>query len=142
MRRMPPMLRADRATGQIRQRSVHEEDGKRGLNRTGSFLLRSQRNTSNNQFQVVFSGNSLLPKSPSCSKSLLPKSPVAKSLLPKACLMPQPFDLTRRAMRRFRRNRARGSAAVEFALVAPIFFGLLFAIIECGDGVHLRAKCC
>lgn len=32
-------------------------------------------------------------------------------------------------LRRFRRNR-RGSAAVEFALVAPIFFGLLFAIIE------------
>jgi Flp pilus assembly protein TadG len=30
---------------------------------------------------------------------------------------------------RFRRNH-RGSAAVEFALVAPIFFGLLFAIIE------------
>src|SRR3954464_12723717 len=34
-----------------------------------------------------------------------------------------------KALRRFRRNR-RGSAAVEFALVAPIFFGLLFAIIE------------
>lgn len=32
-------------------------------------------------------------------------------------------------LRRFRRNR-RGSAAVEFALVAPIFFALLFAIIE------------
>lgn len=32
-------------------------------------------------------------------------------------------------LRRFRRNR-RGSAAVEFALVAPIFFGLLFAIME------------
>ncbi len=32
-------------------------------------------------------------------------------------------------MRRFRRHR-RGSAAVEFALVAPIFFGLLFALIE------------
>jgi Flp pilus assembly protein TadG len=31
--------------------------------------------------------------------------------------------------RRFRRNR-RGSAAVEFALVAPVFFALLFAIIE------------
>ena len=31
--------------------------------------------------------------------------------------------------RRFRRNRA-GSAAVEFALVAPVFFALLFAIIE------------
>ena len=35
----------------------------------------------------------------------------------------------RKALRRFRRNR-RGSAAVEFALVAPIFFALLFAIIE------------
>ncbi|MBI5265362.1 MAG: pilus assembly protein [Bradyrhizobium sp.] len=32
-------------------------------------------------------------------------------------------------LRRFRRNR-HGSAAVEFALVAPVFFGLLFAIIE------------
>ena len=32
-------------------------------------------------------------------------------------------------LRRFRRNH-RGSAVVEFALVAPIFFGLLFAIIE------------
>jgi Flp pilus assembly protein TadG len=32
-------------------------------------------------------------------------------------------------LRRFRRSRA-GSAAVEFALVAPVFFALLFAIIE------------
>jgi Flp pilus assembly protein TadG len=32
-------------------------------------------------------------------------------------------------LRRFRRNR-RGSAVVEFALVAPVFFALLFAIIE------------
>jgi Flp pilus assembly protein TadG len=32
-------------------------------------------------------------------------------------------------LRRFRRNR-RGSAVVEFALVAPMFFALLFAIIE------------
>ncbi|WP_407167242.1 TadE/TadG family type IV pilus assembly protein [Bradyrhizobium sp. ORS 111] len=32
-------------------------------------------------------------------------------------------------LRRFGRNR-RGSAVVEFALVAPLFFGLLFAIIE------------
>lgn len=32
-------------------------------------------------------------------------------------------------LRRFRRNR-HGSAAVEFALVAPVFFALLFAIIE------------
>src|SRR3977135_2691745 len=35
----------------------------------------------------------------------------------------------RNARRRFRRQR-RGSAAVEFALVAPVFFALLFAIIE------------
>jgi Flp pilus assembly protein TadG len=35
------------------------------------------------------------------------------------------------AWRRFRRNR-RGSAAVEFALVAPVFFALLFAILETG----------
>ena len=32
-------------------------------------------------------------------------------------------------LRRFRRNRG-GSTVVEFALVAPIFFALLFAIIE------------
>ena len=35
----------------------------------------------------------------------------------------------KKILRRFRRNRA-GSAAVEFALVAPVFFALLFAIIE------------
>jgi Flp pilus assembly protein TadG len=35
----------------------------------------------------------------------------------------------RNILRRFRRSRA-GSAAVEFALVAPMFFALLFAIIE------------
>ena len=46
--------------------------------------------------------------------------------------MPSPADSTasiNQALRRFRRNR-RGSAAVEFALVAPVFFALLFAIIE------------
>jgi Flp pilus assembly protein TadG len=43
------------------------------------------------------------------------------STVPKATL--------RSLLRRFRRNR-RGSAAVEFALVAPMFFALLFAIIE------------
>jgi Flp pilus assembly protein TadG len=32
-------------------------------------------------------------------------------------------------LRRFRRNRG-GSAVVEFALIAPLFIGLLFAIIE------------
>jgi Flp pilus assembly protein TadG len=36
-----------------------------------------------------------------------------------------------RSLRRFRRDR-RGSAAVEFALVAPVFFALLFAILETG----------
>ena len=35
----------------------------------------------------------------------------------------------RKMLRRFPGNR-RGSAAVEFALVAPVFFALLFAIIE------------
>ena len=35
----------------------------------------------------------------------------------------------RNALSRFRRNR-RGSAAVEFALVAPLFFCVLFAILE------------
>src|ERR1700743_73823 len=34
-----------------------------------------------------------------------------------------------RMLRRFRRSRS-ASAAVEFALVAPVFFALLFAIIE------------
>jgi Flp pilus assembly protein TadG len=46
--------------------------------------------------------------------------------------MPSPAASTRSVrniLRRFRRNR-RGSAAVEFALVAPVFFALLFAIIE------------
>ena len=43
--------------------------------------------------------------------------------------MPSHFRSFRNLLRRFRRNR-RGSAAVEFALVAPIFFALLFAIIE------------
>ena len=35
----------------------------------------------------------------------------------------------RKLLRRFRRN-GKASAAVEFALVAPLFFALLFAIIE------------
>jgi Flp pilus assembly protein TadG len=35
----------------------------------------------------------------------------------------------RNLLRRFRHSR-RGSAAVQFAIVAPLFFGLLFAIIE------------
>jgi Flp pilus assembly protein TadG len=40
-----------------------------------------------------------------------------------------PTASLRNLLRRFRRNRG-GSTAVEFALVAPIFFALLFAIIE------------
>jgi Flp pilus assembly protein TadG len=43
--------------------------------------------------------------------------------------MSSPVASARNILRRFRRNR-RGSAVVEFALVAPVFFGLLFAIIE------------
>ncbi len=37
----------------------------------------------------------------------------------------------RNLFRRFGRNR-KGSTAVEFALVAPVFIGLLFAILETG----------
>jgi len=40
-----------------------------------------------------------------------------------------PTNSRRNVLRRFGRNR-RGSAAVEFALVAPVFFALLFAILE------------
>src|SRR5450759_1464136 len=46
--------------------------------------------------------------------------------------MPSPAAPTasvRKLLRLFRRDR-RGSLAVEFALVAPVFFALLFAIIE------------
>jgi Flp pilus assembly protein TadG len=43
--------------------------------------------------------------------------------------MSSPAAPARNILRRFRRNRG-GSAVVEFALVAPIFFGVLFAIIE------------
>jgi Flp pilus assembly protein TadG len=43
---------------------------------------------------------------------------------------PAPARLSvRNVFGRFRRNR-QGSAAVEFALIAPLFFGMLFAIIE------------
>jgi Flp pilus assembly protein TadG len=43
----------------------------------------------------------------------------------------KPAALASRGFRRFGRDR-RGSAAVEFALVAPIFFALFFAILETG----------
>lgn len=39
------------------------------------------------------------------------------------------LNALKRVLRRFRRNR-RGSAVVEFAFIAPLFFLLLFAIIE------------
>jgi Flp pilus assembly protein TadG len=50
----------------------------------------------------------------------MPSSAVPTATQPKAC---------GNLLRRFRRNR-RGSTIVEFALVAPVFFALLFAIIE------------
>jgi Flp pilus assembly protein TadG len=43
--------------------------------------------------------------------------------------MPSHIRSFRNLLCRFRRNRG-GSAVVEFALVAPMFFALLFAIIE------------
>ncbi|MDB5618651.1 TadE/TadG family type IV pilus assembly protein [Tardiphaga sp.] len=39
------------------------------------------------------------------------------------------FAAPGRLLRRFFRNR-RGSAAVEFAIIAPVFFAMIFAIIE------------
>jgi Flp pilus assembly protein TadG len=42
---------------------------------------------------------------------------------------PAPIVAIGKILRRFRRNR-HGSAAVEFALVAPMFFALLFGIIQ------------
>jgi Flp pilus assembly protein TadG len=49
------------------------------------------------------------------------------------------FRLLKRALRlrAFRKNQ-NGATAVEFALVAPLFFGLLFAILETGT-LFLRA---
>lgn len=44
-------------------------------------------------------------------------------------MSPSTPESTNRALRRFRRDR-RGSAAVEFAFIAPLFFALIFAIIE------------
>ena len=43
--------------------------------------------------------------------------------------MPSHIRSFRNVLNRFRRNR-RGSTVVEFALVVPMFFALLFAIIE------------
>lgn len=43
--------------------------------------------------------------------------------------MSSPAASSNNILRRFRRN-SRGSAVVEFALVAPVFFAMLFAIIE------------
>jgi Flp pilus assembly protein TadG len=43
--------------------------------------------------------------------------------------MPPSAVSLKNLLRRFRRHR-RGSTAVEFALVAPVFFGLLFAVVE------------
>jgi Flp pilus assembly protein TadG len=54
-----------------------------------------------------------------------------KSIAARDFLMPSAGSTatTRKLLRRFRRNR-RGSAAVEFAMIATPFFALLFAIIE------------
>lgn len=74
------------------------------------------------------------------SSETLQQSVSATSWHPNDCCrvgvssMPSPAAPTaaaRSAFRRFRRNR-QGSTAVEFALVAPLFFALLFAIMETG----------
>jgi Flp pilus assembly protein TadG len=66
----------------------------------------------NNHFQIVLAGRLSLPT----GDFSMPSSAISTATV-------------RNILRRFRRNR-RGSAAVEFALVAPVFFALLFAIIE------------
>ena len=66
----------------------------------------------NNQFRILVAGRTSLP--PGDSSMTSPATSTAS---------------LQKTLRRFRRNR-RGSAAVEFALVAPVFFALLFAIIE------------
>src|SRR5713226_10092203 len=50
---------------------------------------------------------------------------------PEVVSMPSHIRSFRTLLSRFRRNRA-GSTVVEFALVAPMFFALLFALIETG----------
>jgi Flp pilus assembly protein TadG len=66
----------------------------------------------NNQFRILVAAQRSLPLGDFSMPS--PAAPIAS---------------LQKKLRRFRRNR-RGSAAVEFALVAPVFFALLFAIIE------------
>jgi|SRR5882724_1642798 len=71
---------------------------------------------------------------PSASDETLRQSVSGNPLLEflprlEVALMSSPAAPAGNILRRFRRNH-RGSAAVEFALVAPVFFGLLFAIIE------------
>jgi Flp pilus assembly protein TadG len=52
--------------------------------------------------------------------------------LARDCSMPSPTAPSfPRLLRRLRRDR-KGSAAIEFALVAPVFIALLFAILETG----------
>jgi Flp pilus assembly protein TadG len=53
----------------------------------------------------------------------------ARSREPSGLPMPSSAVSLKNLLRRFSRHR-RGSAAVEFALVAPVFFALLFAIVE------------
>jgi Flp pilus assembly protein TadG len=73
----------------------------------------------NNDFQVIFAGNSCGQIAAAASKD----SSMSSSTASRTSL--------RKVLRRFRRSR-RGSTAVEFALVAPVFFALLFAILETG----------
>jgi Flp pilus assembly protein TadG len=66
----------------------------------------------NNQFRILVAGTRSLP--------------LGDFSMPSPAV---PTGSLQKTLRRFRRNR-RASAAVEFALVAPVFFALLFAIIE------------
>ena len=60
---------------------------------------------------------------------LLVDRPIATCVSSPMSSSAAPTAFTRNIFRRFRRNR-RGSAIIEFALVAPVFIALLFAILE------------
>ena len=55
---------------------------------------------------------------------------VTVSLSPSKCRLEKPCRI-------FRRYR-RGAAAVEFALVAPLFFAMIFGIVEAGRMLHVQ----
>ena len=114
-RQARPALRAMPPTGgrfTARQRAMSTDGLKTRLTARVRGLLSHSTKHFHNQFRLNLAGKIIAAALgiPRCRRPLLRQPPSEH-------------------WRRFRRNR-RGSAAVEFALVAPVFFALLFAIIE------------